>query len=80
MRKGIVVSYNSNLGSGYIKDVNHQKIRFLVVPYTLPIKKGNVVAFEIQSVSGRLTAVEIQPIGSLQETHFSFSFYKNGEN
>lgn len=62
MRTGVVVSYNSIISCGFIKDGNKQKIRFFNENPKLIFKRLDVVRFSVGFVDNSLRAVNITPV------------------
>ncbi|RZK19824.1 MAG: hypothetical protein EOO86_06515 [Pedobacter sp.] len=59
MRKGIVLSYNKSVKSGFIKDLSGQRIRFYNEDLNVGFKPNDLVAFNVSVVKGAIVAVNI---------------------
>ncbi|MDQ1142624.1 hypothetical protein [Pedobacter agri] len=62
MRTGVIVSYNSVIRCGVIKDGNKQKIRFYNEHPEVMFKVLDVVRFSIGFVDNALKAINIVPV------------------
>lgn len=75
MRTGIVLSYNTGIRCGFIKDNNGQKIRFYNQDPFVVFKRFDVVRFDISFQSVCLMAVNLMPV--LDSTGKKRSDYSN---
>ncbi|AZI26635.1 hypothetical protein EA772_15265 [Pedobacter sp. G11] len=62
MRTGVIVSYNSVIRCGVIKDANKHKIRFYNEHPDIRLKVLDVVRFSVGFVDNALKAVNVIPV------------------
>ncbi len=62
MRTGVVISYNTKVSHGNIKDSNGQKIQFHLEDVHETLSRLDLVRFDIAFVNGSLRAVNISMI------------------
>ena len=59
MRTGIVLSYDHNVGYGFIEDSNKQNIHFRNTDVKVTFNKSDIVGFSIALVGNSLEAINV---------------------
>ena len=72
MRTGIIVAYSIKTHSGYIRDVNDQKIKFRS---SIPFQISEKVCFEIMFIDNRLMATDITPLSESVDCREAFKLH-----